>query len=152
MSTTVQPAKFNDTVGNIKQSVEAATAAQSHASERVWQSGKEFAAFNRSVLQAYLEAGQIYAHGSQDLFRQVAESTQAAFLETLNNIRAVAAAKTVKERIELQANFVRSTALRTVAENNRFANAGIDLAEKVAAPITTVTITAAESSTTFSKV
>ncbi len=152
MSTTVQPADFNHTAGNIKQSVDAATAAQSHASERVWKTGKEFAAFNQGLLQAYFEAGQIYAHGSQDLFRQVAESTQAAFVETMNNFRAVAAAKTVKERIELQANFARSTALRTVAENSRFASAGIDLAEKIAAPITTATITAAENSTTFLKV
>ncbi len=152
VQSTVEPAGFNRAVADIKQNAEATTAAQSQASEQAWKTGKEFTVFSQGMFEAYGQAGQIYAQGSQDLFRQMAESSRTAFAEALNGFRAFVTAKTVKDRIELQANFARTTAIHAVAESSRFAHAGIELAEKVATPITAKTIAAAESLAGFPKI
>jgi len=142
--TTAQPVSFERTVANLKQNVEAASAAQAKVSERAMKTSKDFAAFSQGTLEAFAQASQIYARGSQDMFRQMTESSQAAFADTLATVRALVTAKTVKERIELQTNFVRTSANRAVAESSRFANAGIELAQQVAAPLTARAVAAAE--------
>lgn len=142
--TTSQPVSFERTVADLKQNVQTATTAQAEVSERAVKVSKDFAAFSQGTLEAFAQASQIYARGSQDLFRQMAESSQAAFAETLATVRALVTAKTVKERLELQTNFVRTSATRAVSESSRFATAGIELAEKVAAPLTARAVVAAE--------
>jgi hypothetical protein len=142
---------FQRAVADIKHNVEAATAAQTKASERVIKTGKEFTAFSQGLVEAYVQAGQIYANGAQELFRQMAQSSQNVFLESLNGFRAFATAKTAKERIELQATFARSSAVWAVSETSRFAHASIELAEKVAQPITAKAIVAAEALSDLNK-
>jgi hypothetical protein len=57
------------------------------------------------------------------------------------------AAKTLKEGIELQASLARTSAHWAVSEGSRFAQAGIDLAEKASAPLTARAALAAETLT-----
>jgi hypothetical protein len=135
---------FNETVDDLKHGADSATAAYGSMSEKAAKTATDLTAFNRGTLEALAQAGQIFAAESQDLIRQMTEAGQAAFTESLNNLRAIAAAKTVKERLELQANFVRTSAISAVSEGGRFARAGIDLAEKASAPITARAYLAAE--------
>ena len=135
---------FNETVNDLKHGADSATAAYSAMSEKAAKTATDLTAFNRGTLEALAQAGQIFAAESQDLFRQAAEAGQTAFTEGLSNLRAIASAKTVKERLELQANFVRTSAISAVSEGSRFARAGIDLAEKVSAPIAARAYLAAE--------
>ena len=135
---------FNETVNDLKHGADSATAAYSAMSEKAAKTATDLTAFNRGTLEALAQAGQIFAAESQELFRQAAEAGQTAFTEGLSNLRAIASAKTVKERLELQANFVRTSAISAVSEGSRFARAGIDLAEKVSAPIAARAYLAAE--------
>ena len=135
---------FNETVNDLKHGAESATAAYSTMSEKAAKTATDLTAFNRGTLEALAQAGQIFAAESQDLFRQAAAAGQTAFTESLNNLRAIASAKTVKERLELQVNFVRTSAISAVSEGSRFARAGIDLAEKATAPIAARAYLAAE--------
>ena len=102
--------------------------------------------FSLSVA-ALVQAGQILATGSQDLFRQTAEANRLAFTGTLVGIRAVAGTKTVKERIELQANLFRTSAIWAVSQSSRFARASIDLTERASAPLKARAVATAEEMT-----
>ncbi len=135
---------FNETVADLKHGADSATSAYSAMSEKAAKTATDLNAFNRGTLEALAQAGQIFAAESQDLFRQAAEAGQTAFTESLNNLRAITSAKTMKERLELQANFVRTSAISAVSEGSRFARASIDLAEKASAPIAARAYLAAE--------
>lgn len=56
----------------------------------------------------------------------------------------MAGAKTVKDRIELQANLFRTSAIWAVSESSRFARPSIDLTERASAPLTARAVAAAE--------
>ncbi len=135
---------FNETVNDLKHGADSATAAYGAMSDKAAKTATDLTAFNRGTLEALAQAGQIFAAESQDLFRQAAEAGQTAFTESLNNLRAITSAKTVKERLELQVNFVRTSAISAVSEGSRFARASIDLAEKASAPIAARAYLAAE--------
>lgn len=135
---------FDQTVTNLKQGMDSAKTVQAELSGQVARTAKSFADFNQASAAAFVQASQIFASGSQDLFRQAAESTQTAIAETLTGIRALAGAKTAKDRIELQANLFRTSAIWAVSESSRFARASIDLAESASAPLTARAVAAAE--------
>jgi len=143
-SVTLPSVSFERTVADLKQGISAATAAQAEASDKVFKTGKDVLAFQQANVEAFVQAGQVFGAGMQGLVRQAVESGQAAFAETLSGLRAIATAGSVKERIELQGNLVRTSAVWAVSEGSRFAHAGIELAEKVAAPLTARAIAAAE--------
>ena len=103
--------------------------------------------FSQGNLEAMAQAGQVFAAGSQELFRQMTEAGQAAIQEAMASMQAIASAKTPKERIELQANLVRSSAVHVVTEAARTAHAGIELAERVASPLMARVVLAAETLT-----
>ncbi len=140
----VAPQSFDRTVADLKQGVASATAKQAEVTEKAVQAAKEIADFNKSTIEAITQFGQIMTAGSQDLFREMAASSQAAFAEAMAGFQAMVAAKTVKERFELQASLARASATRAVTEAGRFAQAGIALAEKAAAPLTERATVAAE--------
>lgn len=141
---TIQPNALD-----VKQSVAYATTATAEVSEKAIKTAKDFAAFNQASLAAFTQAGQILTAGSQDLFRQMAVSTQAAFAEAMSGFQTLASAKTVKERLELQASLVSASAARVVSEGSRFAQASIDLVQKASAPLTNRAVLAAETFATL---
>jgi hypothetical protein len=134
---------------DLKQGVAYATAATAEASEKAIKSATDFAAFNQASLKALAQAGQILTTGSQDLFRQIAMSTQSAFAEAMSGFQALASAKSVKEHVELQASLARTSASRAVSEGSRFAQASIDLVQKASAPLTDRATLAAETFATL---
>lgn len=135
---------FDQTIANLDQGMDAAKTMQAEVSGQIARTAKSFAVHNQASAAAFVQAGQILATGSQDLFRQAAEANRLAFTETLAGIRAVAGAKTAKERIELQANLFRTSAIWAVSESSRFARASIDLTEIASAPLKARAVAAAE--------
>jgi hypothetical protein len=134
----------DSTVTEQKPSAAVTTAVPAEVIEKVAKTAKDFAAFNQGSLAAFTQASQTLATGSQDLFRQMVASSQAAFVEALSGFRALATAKTFKERLELQASLTRASAVWAVSEGSRFTQAGFDLAEKASAPLTARAVLAAE--------
>ena len=142
-------AAFDRTVAQLKQGVTTATAAQAEIAEKAVKGAKDMAAFGQGSMEAFTQAAQIYATGSQALFRQFAESTQTAMSEAFSGMRALASTTSLKERMELQATLVRTSAAWMVSESNRIATANLELAEKVAAPIAARAAIAAETFATI---
>lgn len=148
MSSTSFPAadafSFGRTIADMKQGVDAATGAQSDITHKAAQLGKDFVAFSQGNMEAFAQASQVFAAGSQDLIREIMSAGQAIMQESLSNMRAAASAKTPKAGIELQANFVRSSTIQIITESARIAQSGADLAERVSAPLVTRMVAGAE--------
>jgi hypothetical protein len=135
---------FDRTAAGLKNGVASATQIYRTVSEKAATTAADLTAFNQGTFEAFTQAGQILATEAQDLFRQMAASSQTAHNEGLTNFRALVSAKTVKQCLELQATIARTAAIWTVTESSRFAQAGIALAEKAMAPVTARTYLAAE--------
>ena len=151
MSSTSFPAadafSFDRTIADMKQGVDAATSAQSDMTQKATQAGKDLVAFAQGNVEAVAQASQVFAAGSQDLVRAMMEAGQAIMQEALGNMRAAATAKTPKAAIELQTNFIRSSAIQVITESARIAQSGVDLAERVSAPLVARMVTVAEIAT-----
>ncbi len=152
MSSTTQfnPAdafSFDRTVSAMKRGVETATGAQADLSQKATQAGKDMVVFNQDNMQAVAQASQVFAAGMQDLVRQMTEVGQSAMHETMASLRAITSANSPKAMIELQANFARTSAIHVVTEGARIAQSGIDLAERVSAPLVARMGAAAEMAT-----
>ena len=104
--------------------------------EKVMKTAEEFVAFGQGNLEAVLKSGQIWANGIQDISRQVAATAQARFDETMSTVKALATVKSLKDAIELQTGFARSTFEKSVAESGKLTDASIKLTEQALAPIT----------------
>jgi hypothetical protein len=146
-----QPAAqtFDRAVADLKSGAKAATSAYAHISEKAAKVGSEFSDFSTGMVEAFAQAGQIFATESQTLFRDMVASSQAATSESVVSFRALLSAKTLKEQLEVQATFARTAAIRAVDETSRFARAYIDLTEKAFAPLAARAYQAADKFTTF---
>jgi phasin family protein len=105
-------------------------------------------AFNKGNLEAFTQAGQIWAAGVQDLTKQFAATAKASFDESVATFKALSTVKSVKEAIELQSGFAKTAFEKAVAESNKMADASIKLTEQTLAPITARVTAAVE---TFGK-
>jgi hypothetical protein len=129
----VEPTVFDHSVADLKQGM---ARAQAVMSEQAVETANAVSTFNQASLEAFAQAGEILAIGSQDLLRQMVQSNQEAIQETLSDIQKLMAAKTFPERLDLQLSLARSCGLRALAEGNRFIQAGFDLVERASVPLT----------------
>jgi hypothetical protein len=134
-----------DTFANLNEAAAAATTAvQAQMVEKMTTTTRDLTSLAQGSVEALLQASQILATGSQDLFREIMASGQAAYAQALSGLSAVAAAKTARERIDLQVGLVRASTTRAIAEGGRFTTASLDLAEKASSPFTVQATRAAE--------
>jgi hypothetical protein len=143
-STTADAPISPDSFANLNQAVAATTAAQAQMVEKMTTTARDLTSFTQGSIEALLQASQILATGSQDLFREMVASSQAAYTEALSGFSAFANAKTVTERIDLQVGLVRASTNRAIAEGGRFTKASLDLAEKASSSLTVQATRAAE--------
>lgn len=131
------------TIGALKNGMEQAAAGFEKTQARVkegvekaMKTAEEFVAFGQGNLEAMMKSGQIWASGVQDLSKQVAATAQASFEETLSTFKAMASVKSLKDAIDLQTSFARSTMEKAVSESGRLTDASFKLTEQALAPIT----------------
>nr|WP_321983835.1 phasin family protein [uncultured Lichenicoccus sp.] len=118
-----------------KDAVASASVAYRDLSKRTLDMTTKVVAFNQGTLAAYSEAGRIFASETQAIFRHMVKSSQTGTAESLSGVRALLSAKTLKERLELQSALSRTAAIWAISETSGFARTGIELFEKVSAPI-----------------
>lgn len=105
---------------------------------------EDFLAFGQGSLDAFVKSSQIWAAGVQGISKQVAATAQASFDETLAAFKALAAVKTPKDAMDIQAKLVRANLEHAVAEAGKLSDASLKLAEQAFAPITAQMSAAAE--------
>ncbi len=104
--------------------------------DTLMKSTEDFIAFGQGNVEAFVKASQIWAAGVQDLTKQVAAGAQANLDETMNAFKALSGAKTLKDAIDLQTGFARSTFEKSISESGKLTDASLKLAEQALAPIT----------------
>jgi phasin family protein len=109
---------------------------------------EDFLAFSQANVEAFVESGQIWAAGVQELTKLFATTTKASFDESVATFKAISSAKSVTEAIDLQSTFATSVVEKALAESNKLINKSIKLTEQTLSPITARMTVAAE---TFDK-
>lgn len=121
---------------NAQKGFEQAQATVQENMAKAMKAAEEFATIGQGNVEAFVKAGQIWAAGIQDLSKQFAATTQATVDETVANAKALAGVKSVKEAIDLQAQFVKTSMEKAVSESQKLGETVFKLAEQAAAPIT----------------
>jgi len=111
-------------------------------------STEDFVAFGQANIEAFVKSSQIWTAGVQDLTKQFATTAKASFDESVSTFKALSTVKSVKEAMELQSTFAKTSMEKAIAESNKLTDASIKLTEQALAPITARVTTAVE---TFSK-
>jgi len=99
-------------------------------------SAEEFLAFGQGNLDAFVKSSQIWAAGVQDLSKQFAAMAQSSLGETMATFQSLAAVKSPKDALEIQANLARTSFEKAAAETGKITDASLKLAEQAMAPIT----------------
>jgi phasin family protein len=142
-----QVTAFTTTVESIKQSASAATASLEQASEKVKahlnegvtravKTAEQFAQFQQGNIEAAMKSGQILATGLQDLSKHWVATSQANFEEAIATFRQLSTVKSVREAIDLQTSFAKTSVEKALAEGGKLTETSLKLAEQVAAPLT----------------
>src|SRR5271157_1194808 len=103
---------------------------------KVMKTAEEFVSFNQGNLEALIKSGQILATGMQDLGKQVAATAQARLKESMATFKALGSVKSVKEAIDLQTTYARSSIEKAMADTSKLTDASFKLAEQAIAPLT----------------
>lgn len=127
---------FEQTVSALRQTAAAAASTQAERIEKALQTATSFPFFNQDVFAALNQYTRILAAGSQGLFRLWTTSGQLAFEQALSGLYALMAAKTARERMDVQIGLASAPATRAMTEGTRVAQAGVDLVAQVSAPLT----------------
>ncbi len=116
--------------------------------KKMMKSTEDFVAFGQANMEAFLKSSQIWATGLQDLTKQIATTAKTSFEDSVSTFKAISTAKSVKEAIDLQSSFAKTTLEKAMAESNKITDASIKLTEQALAPITARVTVAVE---TFGK-
>jgi phasin family protein len=104
--------------------------------EKAMKTAEEMVAFSQGNLEAFMKASQIYATGMQDISKHLAASSKTSLEESVAFTKSLMGVKSVKEAVDLQSGFTRSTIEKAVAETNKVTDASVKLAEQAIAPLT----------------
>jgi phasin family protein len=104
--------------------------------EKAMKTAEEMVAFSQGNMEAFMKASQIYATGMQDISKHLAASSKTSLEESVAFTKSLMGVKSVKEAVDLQSGFTRSTIEKVVAETNKVTDASVKLAEQAIAPLT----------------
>ena len=138
----IEAVSHEQTVEGIKQGAATAAAgfeqAQVQVKEgmaRAMKTAEQMTAFSQGNLEAMMKSSQILATGFTELSKLMAASARASLDETMNTVRALATVKSVKEAVELQTSFARSSVEKAMSEGGKLTEQSLKLAEQAMAPI-----------------
>lgn len=134
---------FEKSIAAVREGIEKATkgletsqAKLKEGVEKAVKTSEEFLSFSQGNLEAYIKSAQIYATGFQDLSKHLAASSKASLEESVAFSKSLMGVKSVKEAVDLQTGFAKSSIEKAVAESNKLTDATVKLTEQAIAPIT----------------
>ena len=96
---------------------------------------EQFITFGQGNIEALVKSSQVVATGLQDISKQIAANAQSAMDESLSTFRALAGVRSIKEAMDLQANFARTSIEKAVSQTGQITEASFKLAEQAYEPI-----------------
>lgn len=119
---------FDKYFGDAKAQVEKASAQTMKAYE-------DAAKFNKENLDAFVVASTTYAKGVESVSKSWAAFAQETFEASANVAKAILGAKTLKEAVDLQTDFAKTTFDKFVAEGTKVSEASIKVTNEALEPI-----------------
>lgn len=119
---------FDKYFGDAKAQVEKASAQTMKAYE-------DAAKFNKENLDAFVVASTTYAKGVESVSKSWAAFAQETFEASANVAKAMLGAKTLKEAVDLQTDFAKTTFDKFVAEGTKVSEASIKVTNEALEPI-----------------
>ena len=134
---------FDKTMAAVKEGMEKATkgletsqAKLKENMEKAVKQSEEMLAFTQGNLEAMMKAAQIYAAGVQDLSKHLAATGKTSIEESVSFTKSLMGVKSVKEAVDLQTGFAKSTIEKAVTETSKITDATVKLTEQAVAPLT----------------
>ena len=124
-----------DGTAQTRTAMEQGFAQVSKSAEGVSKAAEEAVVFGRGNLDALTHAAQVYVAGVQDLSRQAMAMVQTLSDQALDNVKALSAARSLKEAADLQASFARTGFEHVMGETTKLQQASLRLAEQTFAPL-----------------
>lgn len=103
--------------------------------------------FNQDNLAAAIRSGHALATGAQELQRNMAAATQSSFDDIRAAMTALAAARSLKDLMDVQANVLRSTMDKAFMRSAQIAGGSFKVAQQTLEPISARVTSAAKSFT-----
>jgi phasin family protein len=126
------------TIEGMKETATAATAGLEHAQvqmkegvTRAMKTAEQVAHFSQGNMEALMKSSQIWASGWQDISKAMAATMD----ETMSALKALTGVKSLKEAIDLQTSFAKTSMEKAMAESGKLTENSLKLAEQAFAPI-----------------
>jgi phasin family protein len=104
-------------------------------SELAINKANEIVRLGQGNIEALAKSTQIWVAGVQDLSQQVAASFQASVQDTMATFKTLGSVKSLKEAIDLQSSFARTSIEKAISESGRLTEASLQLTKQALAPI-----------------
>ena len=148
----IEATSHEQTVEGIKQGAATAAAGieqtQAQVKEgmaRAMKTAEQMSTFGQGNMEAVMKSSQLLATGFTELSKMMVASARANLDEAMNTVRALGSVKSVKEAVELQTSFARTSIEKAMSESGKLTEHSLKLAEQAMAPITARVNAAVES-------
>ena len=105
------------------------------AAETQLKAADEIAAFGKSNVEAFIQAGTIFFHGFEEIARAMVGITQAQVEASMTTAKSLITAKTVTELTDLQNAYAKSTFDHAVAEATHLSELAIKITNEAIEPL-----------------
>ncbi|MFY8093900.1 MAG: TIGR01841 family phasin [Niveispirillum sp.] len=105
-------------------------------SKQVFATFEDVVGFQKDNVEAFVASSTILTKGFEVLSKEIAAFTQAQYEQSVATTKALFAVKSVKELVDLQTEFAKSSFDALVAEATKVSETGIKVANEAAEPIT----------------
>ena len=130
---------FEDVVGQAKQNLEGYAKTQQEqiqkASAQLLKSYEELNALAKGNVEAVVQSGTIVAKGAEEAGKQVAAFTQASLEQSLAIGKSALAVKSIRELVDLQNSYLKSSLDALVAESTKLQQLSIKVTNEALAPL-----------------
>lgn len=130
---------FGDVVGQAKQNLEGYAKTQQEqiqkASAQLMKSYEDLNALTKGNVDAVVQSGTIVAKGAEEAGKQVAAFTQASLEQSLAIGKSALAVKSIRELIDLQNSYLKSSLDALVAESTKWQQLSIKVTNEALAPL-----------------
>lgn len=134
---------FDTTLSSMKEGLEKAAkgleanqAKLKEGVEKMMKTAEEMMSFSQGNMEAMMKATQIYASGVQDISKSFAASSKGSLEHSVAFTKSLMGIKSVKEAVELQSGYAKSSLEKAVQETSQLTDASVKLAEQAMAPLT----------------
>jgi phasin family protein len=106
-----------------------------YMSTQTFKGYEDFTAFGKANLEAFVQANTLFAKGIEELSKEVVSLAQSSLESSTAATKAIFAAKTLKDVVELQADFAKTSFEKLVANSTKLGELTVKIATDSAAPI-----------------